>query len=782
MKRTVALSLIVVSSLAACSSDPADEPGDSSDATAQTDETTGSDTATDDTGDMTTGQPSADQLGIVATENVIDIPGRCPSDQNAVPTFLYGAAVPGFLDGAFPYQRLLEYAFVEQDLHINPSPFMTFILHDLDYYGDPASLRDRIEQILEDTPEARQADAHGNYASFLAYAGEFELVVELFTGEGQFAEYLEEVPEIAFILGIVELRLGHYEQAVAHATDAVERLPASSPLDALWIQMLAEMGLWGDDFFDRTEIEISAIEATWPERDWDRMPFEDVTDELGFQRWGGTGGVAWLDLDGDGWDDLVTEQKWYPYNVYRNIDGERFEAVPQEDLGNNDCHTVVTVVGDVDNDGDKDIFRHGSNFNGPGPRYMLEQVEPWVWEDVTEGSGLEKRSEFVGAGMMTAFGDHDLDGDLDLIVGDNVGPSQFFVNNGDGTWTNATESAGVVLPGSQARDGIVGVAFGDFDGDRYPDIFGQGLFWRRLLHNNQDGTFTDVTEEMGLDLGEDEHGYMCFFFDYNADGLLDIYAGTFVSPVDASYGLASSSLSTFTSPGGPTEDDWSRAAHIYENNGDGTFTDIWEQNRFVPLGSMGANYGDWNNDGYPDIARGTGGPFLHLIEPFLWHENNGDGTFDMVSPFHYLSLWGKGHGSAFSDYDHDGDLDMIVINGGFHMGDIWPSMILRNTGNDNHWVDIRLAAGNEGTNADAMGARVLVETANLTQIQELWTSGRFNAANSMNLHFGLGGDDTIERITVEWPNAALNTTVLTNIDADQAIEIRETDGSWEHLW
>jgi hypothetical protein len=196
---------------------------------------------------------------------------------------------------------------------------------------------------------------------------------------------------------------------------------------------------------------------------------------------------------------------------------------------------------------------------------------------------------------------------------------------------------------------------------------------------------------------------------------------------------------------------------------------------------MGANNGDWDNDGDQDIVMGTGGPYFQQAEPVLFYENMGDGTFKLRTPFYDLSLWGKGHGAAFSDYDRDGNLDLYLNNGGATPGDVWQSQLLRNTGSANHWFEVSLKGG-PGTNSAAVGARVKVTAGGKTYLQELWSGSRFSATNSFRLHFGLAGAAKVDKVEIRWPNKKLGVTTLENLEADQAIEVVEATGKWTKLW
>ena len=185
-----------------------------------------------------------------------------------------------------------------------------------------------------------------------------------------------------------------------------------------------------------------------------------------------------------------------------------------------------------------------------------------------------------------------------------------------------------------------------------------------------------------------------------------------------------------------------------------------EKTGFIPLGMMGSNHADWNNDGYEDLFFGAGGPYMQQAEPFLWYQNNGDGTFTNITPFEMIGIFGKGHGSAFSDINRDGFLDLATNNGGAAPGDLWPSMVLLNKGNDNHWLFVNLKPGKKGTNAFAIGARVTVYAGALMITKELQSGGQFGATNSLALHFGLAKNTVVDKIVIRWPNKSLNLSLV----------------------
>ncbi len=365
----------------------------------------------------------------------------------------------------------------------------------------------------------------------------------------------------------------------------------------------------------------------------------------------------------------------------------------------------------------------------PLPALSIES--PIHFTDVTDSAGIHFKHtdgaagefhlpETLGAGG--AFLDYDNDGDLDLYLVNSAAPSMLYRNNGNGTFTDVTATAGVSNQGSYGH----GVACGDYDNDGYADIYVTNFGANRLYHNNGDGTFTDVTPKSGT--GDARWSSSATFFDSNLDGYLDLYVVNYLDyQLDASYPPC------FENPAfGATEKvrGYCHPKHfegapdrLYHNNGDGTFTDVTEAANIRDPGGMflgkglGVVAADFDADGNPDLyvanddtpnylfynkGDGTfaeiailtgcaysadgiaqagmgvdagdynGDGFLDLFvtnfsyETNTLYRNNGDGTFTDVSykaqlgEESYLSL---GFGTGFFDADNDGHLDIFIANG-----------------------------------------------------------------------------------------------------------------------
>ena len=503
--------------------------------------------------------------------------------------------------------------------------------------------------------------------------------------------------------------------------------------------------------------------------------------------------------------------------------------------------------------------------------------------------------ETIGSGG--AFFDYDTDGDLDLYLvnsGDLTGTgseraysSILYRNNGSGAFTDVTNSAGVENAGNYG----MGAACGDYDNDGDPDLYVTNFGANVLYRNNGDGTFTDVTETAGV--GDALWGSSAIFFDYDRDSYLDLYVVNYLHySLDVSYRPCGvHGIRTHCHPknfdGAPDR--------LYRNNGNGTFTDVTQAAGFGDISGahsgkgLGAVAADFNNDGEPDLyvanddtpnylfynnRDGTfsevgllagcafsfdgvaqagmgvdagdfnGDGYLDIFVTNLSHEtnalyrNNGDGTFsDMV----YEANLGKesylfvGFGTRFFDYDNDGHSDIFIANGhiieaiaqvtdvltyaqrnqlfrnngdgtftevsfesgayfrreGVSRGAIFgdydndgdvdivvtqsnqPAELLRNDGgNRRNWVRIKLVG--VVSNRDGIGARITVTVGSQSQMQEVRTGLSYLCSSDPRVLFGLGDFTRIDRLEIRWPSGIVQ--VLENLEVNREIVVVEKSG------
>jgi hypothetical protein len=535
------------------------------------------------------------------------------------------------------------------------------------------------------------------------------------------------------------------------------------------------------------------------------VQFVDVAREAGLLApnvWGGVdhkkyiieakgSGLAFFDYDHDGWLDIYLTNgtrfntEWPPgkaptSHLYKNNrDGTFTDVTERSALGRTGWQTGV-CVGDYDNDGWDDLFccfwGHNILFHNNGDG---------TFTDVTRKANIYDEKIRWGAGC--TWLDYDRDGRLDLFVCNYIkldpestpskedppqcqwkgiptmcGPrglpgdtNVLFHNNGDGTFTDVSEKSGILKPGP--RYSITAVSY-DFDNDGWPDIYvAVDSQPSMLLHNNHDGTFTDIAVMAGCAYSENGHeqaGMGVAVADYDCDGYFDIFKTNFADDT----------------------------CNLYHNNGDGTFSDvtfssgIGINNQYV---GWGCGFIDFDNDGWQDILQINGHVYPEIEghetgqtfkNPRLVYKNLGGARFKDVS-----SELGPGigerfssRGAAFGDYDNDGDMDALILN----MNDV-PSLLRNDGGNAQNWIKIKLI----GTrcNRTAIGARVRIVTGTHAQIDEVHSGGSVMSQSDLRLHFGLGTARKVDVMEVKWQTTQ-KVERFTQVKANQILTIREGSG------
>jgi hypothetical protein len=335
-----------------------------------------------------------------------------------------------------------------------------------------------------------------------------------------------------------------------------------------------------------------------------------------------------------------------------------------------------------------------------------------------------------------------------------------FRNNGDGTFTDVAEAAGV------ANNRLTkGTVWGDYNGDRYPDIYVSNLIGsNRLFRNNGDGTFSDVASEAGV--ADIPVSFPTWFWDYNNDGVLDLFVASFDCSLEevAKYYL-----------GEPVE---KGLPHVFRGDRSGKFVDVTRQLGLdEPTLPMGCNFGDLDNDGYLDMYLGTGSPEYNMIMPNKLYRNHGGAQFSDISEAAGLSHLQKGHGVAFADLDSDGDNDVFIQMGGAYPVDKCVDALYENPGFDNSYVSVELV-GVE-SNRFGVGSRIRVDLATAEGTRSIYrwvNSGGSFGCNPLRQMIGLGKADRIERLEVYWPKSDLTQTFA---EAPINSIVRVTEGTEE---
>ncbi len=487
--------------------------------------------------------------------------------------------------------------------------------------------------------------------------------------------------------------------------------------------------------------------------------FVDIAPDLGLNTLDLGGGAIVEDFDGDGFLDVLTstwdtagQMRFHRNNGEGGFSDETARAGLTGILGG-----ITMVQGDYNNDGHTDVFVVRGNWLGKlgrHPNSLLRNNGDRTFTDVTFAAGL------AAANFPTptaSWGDYDNDGDLDLYVGNETEPCQLFRNNGDETFTDVAARAGV-----ENRRFTKGVVWGDYDGDRYQDLYVSNLNGdNRLYRNNGDGTFTDVAPELGVT--GPSASFPVWFWDFDNDGVLDLFVSTF-----AKGALADVVRSLL---GLPFERELAR---LYRGDGEGGFHEVGEaQGLWQWWVVMGTNFGDLDNDGFLDFYLGTGDASFEALIPNKMYRNRGGTGFSDVTTAGGFGHLQKGHSIAFADLDNDGDQDVFQQMGGAFRGDAFGNVLYENPGFGTHWLKLKLVGVR--SNRSAVGARIrlqIVEGGQRRSIYRHVNSGGSFGANPLRQEIGVGQAAVIDVLEVLWPATGI-TQVFRDVGVDQYLEITE---------
>lgn len=491
-------------------------------------------------------------------------------------------------------------------------------------------------------------------------------------------------------------------------------------------------------------------------------------------------GCAFVDLDGDGWPDilLLNDKDWTPQGrrytsaLYRNDRDGTFTNVTKGSGLDVPMYAMGVAVADYDNDGLPDIY-----ITALGGDHLFHNEGHGKFRDVTAASGIRN----ANFGTSAAWLDYDRDGKADLFVANYVqwtpktdvwcsldgvhkgyctpesskgAPSKLYHNLGNGYFEDVSVKAGIADVSSKS----LGVVVLDYDGDGWPDIFvSNDTQPNKLFHNNRNGTFAEQGVPSGVAYAEDgtARGAMgADAADYDRSGHPSLLVGNFSNQM----------------------------LGLYHNEGSGLFLDEAPSS---PVGrdsllslTFGAFFLDYDLDGYPDIFAANGHseedieniePKVKYREPPLMFRNLGGGKFEDVSTrlgsdFSQPLL---ARGAAYADFDRDGDLDILVTtNNG-------PAHLYRNDGgNRNLWIRVSLSGVK--SNRSALGAVVHVKSASGTQWQTVHSGSSYCSQSDLALTFGLGRDDRVLRLTIDWPSGEHQS--FENLAANRSYSIDEVRG------
>jgi hypothetical protein len=583
-----------------------------------------------------------------------------------------------------------------------------------------------------------------------------------------FEELMRDFPRRGLDFAPAWETIGHAllrQKRMAEAAEALRRSVELGPSNArrfVLRQAWEAQGGYPKDFPEAARFELRP-EAVDP-KDPPALKFTDIAPKVGIDKLSGAGPCGWADYNGDGRYDLISCGCDNFCSLFRAAGGGFVESTLEAGLGRLEPG-FGSAWADYDNDGDPDLYIARNGWNGPAPNSLLRNNGDGTFTDVADQAGVNDK----GSSFHTAWFDFDRDGWLDLVVSNGVyvdgSSNHVYRNRGDGTFEDVTGRAGLTVP---PKYGTIGVALGDYDADGWPDIFYHGrMEANRLFRNNGDGTFTDMAARAGVLGPGTQNGFIAFFSDLDSDGDLDLFTGSLAlwDQVLAGYQPGSKD--------GPVDD----IPRFYRNEGNGRFTDVsLEAGLRYPLGVMAGGIADLDNDGFQDIYLGTGNPEVRRLEPNIFLHNRGGRRFEDLTRFTGLGAVDKGHGITFLDWDGDGDLEIYASLGGFFHGD-WArsAFYLNEAGNRNNWMSVRLSQPLR--NRDAIGAHVTVTARALRQVQVVTAGRGFGSTDPPVLHFGLGKLERVESLDIVWPDGVRQR--LVNLKANRTVEVvrKEAQGT-----
>ena len=556
----------------------------------------------------------------------------------------------------------------------------------------------------------------------------------------------------------------------AHTAKPVARpAPSGRPFYAHFVDVAPAAGLQAPVFYGGVESKKYILEATGC-------------------------GCAFIDYDNDGWMDifllsgtrLTGDPPGATNRLYRNNRDGTFTDVTEKAGLKATGWASGVCIGDTNNDGFEDIFC--TYF---GQNRLYRNNGDGTFTDVTKSAGLwnDQRNDQPndqprwGAGC--SFLDYNRDGYLDLFVsnyvrfsfehapvpGENVncnwkgvpvecgprglptGRHSLYRNNGDGTFTDVSQQAGIAK--ATESYGMTVIA-ADLDEDGWTDIFVACDSTPSLLFmNNHDGTFREEGVLRGVALSDDgmeQAGMGVGIGDYDLDGHLDLFKTHFVDDANG----------------------------LYHNDGKGNFDDVTRSSRLAVETRYicwGAGIVDLDNDGYPDLFMVTGNVYPEVERklpqyanktPRAVFRNLGNRTFEELGPEAGPGIADArcSRGCAFGDFDNDGDLDVLIVN----LNEP-PSLLRNDVKAKQNWIKVKL----EGvkSNRSAIGARVLVRYGGKVQAQAVLSQSSFYSCNDSRLHFGLGSSTVVD-LEIFWPNGLHEK--FKAVGANQLVTLREGAG------
>jgi len=515
----------------------------------------------------------------------------------------------------------------------------------------------------------------------------------------------------------------------------------------------------------------------------------DRGSKMGIEDSGLAGGCIMEDFDNDGFIDLMASSyglvkdrdqlRYYHNNGDGTFSDRSVEAGLEGLVGG-----MNLVQADYNNDGYVDVLvlRGGSMLGKlrEQPSSLLRNNGDGTFTDVTQAAGIL----FLGPTEAGTWADVDNDGWLDLFVGmqSNVIPGyqppdflpfaaatanypcKLFRNNRDGTFTDIAPRCGLDFLGY-----VKGAVFGDYDNDGRPDLLVTQSYGPTLLFHNEESDSTNGLQFIKQPDLQPLRGSVAWFWDYDNDGWLDIFAAAYSPATSGSCAgqVAADYLGKTFSSEPP------RLLHNESGHG---FKDLAQETKLKrALIAQGGNFGDFDNDGWPDLFLATGADDYRALIPNRMFRNDVGSVFQDITTAAGVGHLQKAHGVAIGDIDNNGTQDVYVVLGGEFPGDVFQNALYLNPTNSNHWITLQLEG--KQSNRSAIGARLKLHLASPSGERTVFAavnSGGTTGASTLQQEIGLGNATEIRALEITWPGKT-TAEVLRNLPIDCRLHIRQGD-------
>lgn len=597
-----------------------------------------------------------------------------------------------------------------------------------------------------------------------------ELLAVSFLRKGEIENCVHHHNQHSCIIPIDPLAIHKNRKGSQQALKLYEELLDSDPqnLQNKWLYNLAQMTLGN---YPNKVPKKYLLDASIFNSEYSLPAFEDVAFDAGVGENKISGGCIVDDFNGDGLLDIIASSYGLKdqLKMYINQGNGKFDEQSKEAGLEGIVSGLNMVQADFNNDGHLDfLILRGAWFGKAGehPNSLIKNNGDGTFSDVTNSAGLYTLMPTQTA----SWGDFNNDGWIDLFIGNessNAGvyASELFVNQKNGTFKEQA-----ALHNINIQFFAKGCAWGDIDNDGNLDLYVSNLQGPNRLYRNlgpdSQYKFEDISNSSNVTFPV--FSFPTWFWDFNNDGFDDILVGSF-------------DMRDFTIASGKVAADYlnfdveTEYLKLYKNNGNNTFTDVASSTNIDKvLYTMGCNFEDIDRDGYLDFYASTGTPDFRAVFPNRMFRNDRGKSFQDVTTVTRTGHIQKGHGVGFGDIDNDGDQDMYVVLGGSYQGDNFMNALFKNPISTNNWISLTL----EGTKANkfAIGTKVKISgiEANGKPLV-IWrtvTSGASFGASSLRMEIGLSSLKVIDTLEVNWQGSDTK-SVISNIEVNKHYRLTE---------